>query len=365
MKERQHTLSIDINPNHKKMILTIDGGGMRGTITVAMLAELERQTGKPCYELFDMVGGTSTGAIIAAGIAVGYSAQQLLETVYLDRLPKAFPRNDFWVYVRYLLNGLRYVYDFKPFYEALGTLVAGRKICELQKPIIFLTTQDVRTSSTIYVVSKGPGSAFTADWPLSGAVGASGSAPIFFPPVAGDLIDGGVGTNGNPCFAAAVEAMEYIGASEGFTPNNVIMMSLGTGYTPNRIAEGKAAKFWLADWVSYIIGEMIDEAGLQQATITRAVYGDKIDFRRYNPLLTRENVEQNLGISTVGRPDPNALGLDSRDMTQIRLMQDIGAAYGQKIDWAQPHVMPWQTIGGHPKPDLDKLQVDWSKTYYR
>ena len=73
--------TLDFNPNGKKVILSIDGGGMRGMISIAMLAELERLTGKTCQQLFDMVAGTSTGAIIAAGIAIGMTAQQLLEVV--------------------------------------------------------------------------------------------------------------------------------------------------------------------------------------------------------------------------------------------------------------------------------------------
>jgi patatin-like phospholipase/acyl hydrolase len=81
---------LDINPAGKKMILSIDGGGLRGMIAVAMLAELEAVTGKTCPELFDMVAGTSTGAIIAAGIRLGYSADWLLTNVYRTRLPEAF-----------------------------------------------------------------------------------------------------------------------------------------------------------------------------------------------------------------------------------------------------------------------------------
>ena len=81
---------VDINPDGKKMILSIDGGGMRGAIVVAMLAELERMTGIPTHEQFDMVAGTSTGAIIAAGLSIGLSAQDLLDRVYKERLPGAF-----------------------------------------------------------------------------------------------------------------------------------------------------------------------------------------------------------------------------------------------------------------------------------
>src|SRR3954468_17009270 len=49
-------------------ILTIDGGGIRGLIPALVLAEIEQRTGRPIASLFDLVAGTSTGAIIACGL---------------------------------------------------------------------------------------------------------------------------------------------------------------------------------------------------------------------------------------------------------------------------------------------------------
>lgn len=50
------------------VILTIDGGGIRGIIPAYILKQIELQVGKPCYQLFDMIGGTSTGGILTAGL---------------------------------------------------------------------------------------------------------------------------------------------------------------------------------------------------------------------------------------------------------------------------------------------------------
>lgn len=65
-------------------ILTVDGGGMRGLIALQILSYLEQKTGKPISQLFDVLGGTSTGAIIVTGLTIAgkggqprYSAQQL------------------------------------------------------------------------------------------------------------------------------------------------------------------------------------------------------------------------------------------------------------------------------------------------
>ncbi len=349
---------LDFNPEGKKVILSVDGGGMRGMIPIALLAELEQMTGKSCQQMFDMVGGTSTGAIIAAGLGIGLSANDLLEQVYRDRLPKAFPDANLWVWLRYLLGGLRYLYPLEPFIDALTPLANGMTVDDLNRPdgvtrpIVFMTTKDVRVGDTYYIVSKGPGLAAVADWPLAGAVAASGAAPIYFPPVAGNLIDGGVGVNANPCLAVAIEAMEYIGADEGFVENDVMLISLGTGYVPYLFGEGAASRFWLKDWVEYLIIKGLDDAALQQAYSTRAIYGSRMDFRRYNPQLTADNLAGALGITTT--LDPTKLSLDSHTPDQVALMEAIGRSYARSIDWSQPNVMPWNTPGGHAKPNINR-----------
>ena len=66
-------------------ILSIDGGGIRGIIPAVILGEIERITGKPISNLFDLIAGTSTGGILALGLAKPnldgfpeYSAQDLV-----------------------------------------------------------------------------------------------------------------------------------------------------------------------------------------------------------------------------------------------------------------------------------------------
>jgi hypothetical protein len=364
---------LDINPQGKKMILSVDGGGTRGMIAVAMLAELESLTGKTCPELFDMVAGTSTGAIIAAGIALGMSAQELLVKIYRKRLPDAFavqPRG-LLLYARYLLRGLRNIYDLQPFVEALGSFGTGKKIRDFQKPILFMTTKDLRTANTYFVVSKGPGAPTFADWPLVGSVGASGAAPINFPPVLGNLIDGGVGTYSNPCLTATIEAMEYIGASEGFTDGNVIHMSLGNGYTFSTFPDGAGARLWLFDWLRYVILVSLADTNLQQVYDARSIYRNRVDFRRYNPLLTADSVGSILGVPLTGRPDPAKLNPDSFAREEMNLMEDIGRAYAHKVDWSESAYLPWvdggpekgfPRDGGHPLPGIQK--VNWVGSGY-
>src|SRR5487761_2159126 len=73
--------------NQQRKILALDGGGIRGVLTLEILLELETQLkaqlkGGDDFRLsdfFDYIGGTSTGAIIAAGLSIGLSVNQLID----------------------------------------------------------------------------------------------------------------------------------------------------------------------------------------------------------------------------------------------------------------------------------------------
>ncbi|MGV8989429.1 MAG: patatin-like phospholipase family protein [Cypionkella sp.] len=74
----------------KRRILSIDGGGLRGIVAVAFLERFEQlcseRAGRSVrlHEIFDLVGGTSTGAIIATTIALGKTMPEIRKD-YVDR----------------------------------------------------------------------------------------------------------------------------------------------------------------------------------------------------------------------------------------------------------------------------------------
>ena len=352
------------NPQGKKVILSLSGGGMRGLISLALLAELERQSGRPIYEMVDMIAGTSTGAIMAAGFAVGMSAERILNEIYRDALPRAFGRRGPFFWLRFLLRKTRYMYSLAPFVRILSPYVANLRVGDIEAPILLLTTTDTRNGNTYYIVSRGPGRPRFASWPLAGAVAASAAAPVFFPPVRGNLIDGGVGVHYNPCFSAAVEAMEYLGAAEGFQDGNVILIALGNGYTPELYGDGEARRFHLLDWAFYTFQIGFSQANQQQVSTTRRLYGQRLDFRYYNPLFTRESLMRNLGVTVKGRPDPSLIGLDSTERAALDLLEEAGRAYARRIDWSREHVMPWQTRGGQPERDDALTPIRWEDSLF-
>ena len=81
------------NNRQIRRILSIDGGGIKGTMPAAFLAGLEEDLGEPIGRYFDLIAGTSTGGIIALGLGMGRTAKELLE-LYEHRGPVIFGQND-------------------------------------------------------------------------------------------------------------------------------------------------------------------------------------------------------------------------------------------------------------------------------
>ena len=112
--------------NQKHKILALDGGGIRGILTLEVLAHMEEMLAEatgagPAFRLsqfFDYVGGTSTGAIIAAGLARGMSAKELLD-FYEDTGPAMFDK-------QFILKRWKALYKSEPLKK------------ELQKVFFFL-----------------------------------------------------------------------------------------------------------------------------------------------------------------------------------------------------------------------------------
>ena len=90
-------------PQRERVVLSIDGGGIRGIIPAMVIHYLEQQTNRPAMELFDLVAGTSTGGIIGLGLALPspthsnkprFSAKALAD-LYAQRGSAIFHRS-FW-----------------------------------------------------------------------------------------------------------------------------------------------------------------------------------------------------------------------------------------------------------------------------
>ena len=315
------------NPNGKKAILTIDGGGARGIIPLMVLKRLEEETGRSVNDLFDFVGGTSVGALITAGLAAGRSASDMIDLY--DRFVRLIFERD-WIAIVFKY-GLRYLYDKTEMRRLLMDFVGERKLSDLDK-IILLTVKDMARAETIFFVNRGPGAAATAHASLLTVAEASASAPIYFQPV-GDGVDGGVGSYGNACYVATVEALHYLG-EPGWEAGNILHVSLGTGQGVNRLARGEVQRWLPWQWPLWVVDELLEEAADNNVRLTLRHFGDQIDFRRYQVSLFDDVVRDELGVTIPQGMRSNDLGLDSATPAAVELMREIGTKFAAGVDFS-------------------------------
>lgn len=316
-----------------RTILSIDGGGVRGIIPLACLVRLESKLGRPCRELFDMAAGTSTGAVIAAGIALGVSARGLL-SLYRELASDAFQRLPWWEIIRNRGNH-RYRIDFVA--RLLTEMGAALPLNSLPLDVM-ITGKNTRTGRTDFFVRDQEGNAHLwGDLPLRDAVLASVAAPTYFPPHQTTFrgeefvwVDGGVGVAGNPCYQAAVEAFHYSGG--GYSPGETRMLSFGTGRSPHAI---DAPRAHIVDWALWVLEELLGDSADWQTYVTRREYGQsgRLDFRRYQLDLTPEVLAE-LGVDVPPGVDPTRIGMDA--VWAVDLLTQIGRAFADRIDFDAP-----------------------------
>ncbi|MGG0719280.1 CBASS cGAMP-activated phospholipase [Robertmurraya massiliosenegalensis] len=202
-------------------VLCIDGGGIRGVFAVAILDEIEKELGKPVGEAFDMIAGTSTGAIIAASVALNNKMSEVLDN-YKRYAEKIFLRQAKVGLFKTVYSD-RYLRRF--FQKAFGDY----RLKDIEKPLL-IPAVDL-THGNPYVHRTNFGHARTENdlsLKLWDAVLSSCSAPVYFPPnnVANKFlsIDGGLWAN-NPSLVCITELMHHFNEKI----ENMTIVSIGTG----------------------------------------------------------------------------------------------------------------------------------------
>jgi len=215
MPERRVDLKARLARGSPRKLLAIDGGGIRGVLSLKILAALEqlliKESKRPDYRLadyFDYMAGTSTGGIIAAALALGMSVQQTLD-FYLNNGAAMFDKAG-------IIHRLQYRYDSEPLalklQEVFGaTTTLGAAEIET---LLLLIMRNATTDSP-WPISNNPFAKYNAlahgacnlHFPLWQLVRASTAAPTYFPPEVINcggkpfiFVDGGVTMYNNPAF---------------------------------------------------------------------------------------------------------------------------------------------------------------------
>jgi hypothetical protein len=270
-----------MKPFRKNVAVAIDGGGIRGVIITQALAVLEAHLGQPVHQMFRLAVGTSTGSIISAGIAAGFTASQMTE-LYIHLADTIFPNS-----LRKMLFPLtRYRYPVEPFHKALETFFGDRKVGDSwrdqPRTDLVITTFDLEENRTRFIK---PWKEEFVDWTVARAVQASCSVPTYFPIVENRFIDGGIGSYSNPCYIAAYELKECL----NWDPAETTLISIGTGRSPYFFDSRAVSKLWSWDWIGRIAGAFSQSAADQQVNLVETSY-PALDFRRFQINL-RESIQ--------------------------------------------------------------------------
>jgi len=208
-------------------ILSIDGGGIRGVFPAYVLACMNERLDINILDSFDMVTGTSTGAIVAAGVVSNIAGNDLVN-LFKEKGSEIFKKKGSWLPKAYQA-GFRSVYDNEELAATLSDTLGEITLGEISKPLLLPAT-DIGYGG-VHVFKSSYSKDFTRDKSvkLVDAVLASCSAPTFFDPTKVQkylLADGGLWAN-NPSLAAVIDANRRL----DIPLDKVKVLSLGTGFS--------------------------------------------------------------------------------------------------------------------------------------
>jgi hypothetical protein len=339
-----------------KRILALDGGGIRGILTLQFLKTIEslvkQRLGENALicDYFDLIGGTSTGSIIAAGLACGMTVDAL-EELYKDIGASVFQPGGLTKFLPESFRGkLAPKFPSEPLQRELDKRLGADTTLDSDKirTGLMIMTKRLDTGSPWPLNNSGGGKYATQDGALrlTQIVRASTAAPTYFAPeeiviqsrdgtaIDGAFVDGGVTPFNDPALQLLMlAALQGHGFCWPTGRDQLLIVSVGTGhYRQPRSAQeimadpaalqglialqslmddcermNRATLQWLTDcltpWlVDRAVGDMKleSQAGPQLAT-----------YVRYNVLLERDWLQSELGLE-----------LAADQIEQIRKMDD-------------------------------------------
>jgi predicted acylesterase/phospholipase RssA len=291
MEYEKRTLADHLrNDGRPKRILALDGGGLRGVLSLGILEWIEdllreRHGGDRDFRLchyFDLIAGTSTGAIIAAALALGWSVEELRQK-YFSLGARVFEKSLFRKgFLRAKYDERSLTAELRDLFGADTTLGSDRFLTGL-----LIVTKRLDTGSSWPISNNPVGSFFEAgsngrlgngDYLLWQVVRASTAAPTYFDPetisisgaggvdpVVGNFVDGGVSPFNNP----ALQALMYA-TLEGYRigwptgADRLLLVSVGSGSTDPVIRKSTLAA---SHAVGALMSVMRDCALLQETML--------------------------------------------------------------------------------------------------
>lgn len=234
-------------------ILSIDGGGIKGVFPAAFLAEIEIRflNGKSISNHFDMIAGTSTGGIIALGLANRLTAQDALQ-IYLQRGAVIFPSRKG---IKGWLAGFRWwlnaKYDLQVLKDQLLEIFKDRLVDDATVRLVIPSFEGTHGEPYLYKTPHHPDYKKDRHEKAIHVALHTAAAPTFYAGVENDgytMVDGGIWAN-NPIMNALVDVLSCYDVPVG----NIRILSLGTG--DELFSTVKHRTSGLLGWLSFLSGK--------------------------------------------------------------------------------------------------------------
>ena len=274
-------------------VLSLDGGGAKGFYTLGALSEIEALVKPPLCETFDLIYGTSTGAIIAALLGLGKSVAEI-EALYRLRLVEVMGERSRSKKSAALERLARDVFREQRFDAFKGYIgIVGTRWQE-DRPIIF---KSKREQAHLGQGSFEPGFGCTI---ADAVVGSCAAFPFFMPKIVttgrGDEIevrDGGFVAN-NPTLYALADARLL-----GHPPENIRVVSLGVGEYPAPTPPAFSRRRWISMWPSVKFSQQLLEINTQSMDeLRRVLFGAvrtvRINTKYTEPEMATDMLEANM-----------------------------------------------------------------------
>uniref|UniRef100_UPI00402ABAE5 CBASS cGAMP-activated phospholipase n=1 Tax=Bacillus sp. DX2.2 TaxID=3073452 RepID=UPI00402ABAE5 len=226
-------------------ILAIDGGGMKGVFPAKYLSDIEEQVGKPIHQYFDLIAGTSTGGIIALGLANDISAKDILE-LYLKRGKDIFGNRrtilPFSKDSHYGNDGL---------IQVLQETFGDKLLKEVNTMVCIPSIEHQNASPKVYKTPHHPHFIKDGNIEIWKIALATSAAPTYLPAAVIDdnecKIDGGLWAN-NPVLVAIAEAVKL-----GYSLDQIKVLSIGTGTSLYEVDNKHAIRGGILSWGTNLV----------------------------------------------------------------------------------------------------------------
>lgn len=320
--------------NKKKLVLSIDGGGIRGIIPGQFIVKMEEAFNIKVAEEFDLFAGTSTGGILTcayllpngeASAGPKYTSEQVVN-LYLENGDKIFDI-PFFHKIRSVGGVLDEKYPSDGIEGILNTYFGDAWLKDLLKPTVITSYDIVRRKGHFFKQQKSVENA-AHNFKVKDAARATSAAPTYFEcakifnELGGGnednefaLIDGGVFVN-NPALAAYAEGRNILKNDDdsACTAKDMKILSLGTGFTRKEYKYDKAKNWGMAEWVQPIIDIMMSGGAEVADYQLKAIYDSVDEPKQY--------MRANIDLKKFDSVDPDMDNASKENMDELKAVGD-------------------------------------------